>query len=258
MIVETLRDLEIGYHAGEGGMGTEGPVLVMIHGAGGRAQFWQNQVRFLDGSVNALALDLPGHGASRGEGEERIEDYATWLAGVLERISVGPVFLMGHSMGGAIAQEMAVSHPELLGGIILVATGARLSVAPPFLDGLQDRFEETVDTIIRYSYGPEAGEAMVKLGAKFMKEAGSQVVYGDFLACDRFDRRQDLKQIDLPCLILCGEEDKLTPPDLSEEIHEKISGSILKRIPSAGHMVMIEKYQDVNQQVQEFLRTNHH
>jgi pimeloyl-ACP methyl ester carboxylesterase len=258
MVVETLRDLEVGYQVGEGGMETEGPVVVMIHGAGGRAQFWQNQIRFLDGSVKALALDLPGHGASPGEGEQRIEDYATWVAGVLERAFDGPVFLMGHSMGGAIAQEMAVSHPELLGGILLVATGARLSVAPAFLDGLRDRFEETVDTIIRYSYAPEASEAMVKLGAKFMKEAGSQVVYGDFLACDRFDRGQDLKEIDLPCLILCGEEDKLTPPALSEEIHGKISGSTLKRIPSAGHMVMLEKYQDVNQQVQDFLRMNHH
>jgi len=257
MVTETLKELAVGYQVGESGVERDRPTLVMIHGAGGRAQFWQNQIRFLDGSVNTLALDLPGHGETPGEGEERIEDYAKWLAGVLTKIFDDPVFLMGHSMGGAIVQEMAVSYPQLLQGIILVATGTKLPVAPMFLDGLRDRFEETVDTIIRYSYAQGAGEAMVTQGAKMMKEPGSKIVHGDFLACDRFDRGKDLGKVELPCLVLCGEKDKLTPPALSEKLHGAISGSILKLIPSAGHMVMIERYQDVNRCTQEFLTANH-
>lgn len=253
MGIETLRHLDIGFQTGERGMEKGRPTLVMIHGAGGRAQFWQNQIRFLDDALNVLALDLPGHGNTPGGGERRIEGYAAWLAGILEKAFEDRVFLMGHSMGGAIVLETAVNHPPLLRGIILVATGAKLSVAPAFLDGIQNRFDETVDTIIRYSYASKAGEAMINLGAAMMKETGSDTLYGDFLACDRFDRRRDLKRIHLPCLILCGEKDKMTPTVLSEELSEGIPGSILEQISSAGHMVMIENYKDVNRSIREFL-----
>lgn len=86
-----------------------------------------------------------------------------------------------------------------------------------------------------------------------MKNAGATVAYNDFLACDRFEREEELARINLPCLILCGSEDKLTPPKLSKALNDAIKGSIMKILPGAGHMVMIERHRELNEAVREFI-----
>ena len=90
-------------------------------------------------------------------------------------------------------------------------------------------------------------------GANIMKDAGAKVVHDDFVACDHFDRRKDLVNINLPCLIICGEKDKLTPLSLSRVLHESIRGSTLEVLPSAGHFAMIESYKEFNQSIRNFI-----
>lgn len=254
---ETLKALEVGYLAGDEGLGEGRPTLVMIHGAGGRAQIWQNQIRLLDETIDVLALDLPGHGNTEGGSQSHISGYAQWLADNLKGIFDHPIFLMGHSMGGAIVQEVAITSPHMLEGIILVGTGARLKVAPMFLEGLENNFEEILETLIHYAYSSRTDKSIIEEGLRMMKAAGAEVVTNDFLACDRFDRRQALSQIHLPCLVLCGSEDKLTPPKLSKDLKEGIEGSVLKVLPHAGHTVMIERYQEMNGAVQDFVLAIH-
>ncbi|MGD8986337.1 MAG: alpha/beta hydrolase [Desulfobacteraceae bacterium] len=248
-----LEHLKIGYLMGDQGLREGGPTLVMIHGAGGRAQVWKNQIVLLDKTINVLALDLPGHGNTEGDGRSHISEYAQWLVEIIKAIFDHPIFLMGHSMGGAIAQEAAITSPHILEGIVLVGTGARLKVAPMFLDGLSNNFEEILETLISYAYGSGTDKSIIEEGLRMMKASGSRIVYNDFLACDGFDSRQTLAQIHLPCLVLCGSEDKLAPPKLSEALKEGIEGSVLKFVPNAGHTVMIERYKEVNQAVQEFI-----
>jgi len=253
MPFEKLKGLGIGCEFSRAPYVEKRPTLVMIHGAGGSAQIWRSQVHLLKDSLNTLALDLPGHGKTNGPGKAHIDEYARWVEEVLRTLSHEPVFLMGHSLGGAIVQETALLFPELLKGIILVATGARLQVAPVFLEGLLSRFEDTVDTIMKHAYAPGADQSMVREGGKLMKAAGSSVVHGDFLACDRFDRRKDIGNIDVPCLIICGDQDKLSPPALSKSLNQSIKNSELRILPSAGHMVMIERYKAFNQCVRDFI-----
>jgi pimeloyl-ACP methyl ester carboxylesterase len=253
MLLEKLRDLRIGYKLGDEQFDEKRPTVVMIHGAGGRSQMWQAQLSPLKNSLNTLALDLPGHGETVGQSADRIDEYARWLGETLEVLFREPVFLMGHSMGGAIVIEAAISYPNLLRGIILVSTGPRLEVAPKFLVGFLDKFEETVDSIIGYAYAPGADPILVKEGAKLMKEAGPKTLHDDFLACDRFDRTKSLKKIDLPCLIVCADKDVLAPPPLSKTLQDAIKGSQLKILPSAGHMVMIENYKAFNQCILDFV-----
>jgi pimeloyl-ACP methyl ester carboxylesterase len=248
-----LKDLKIGYLMGDEGLKEGRPSLVMVHGAGGRAQIWQNQVVLLDKSINTLAVDLPGHGDTAGNGRSHIFEYAQWLADIVKKIFEYPIFLMGHSMGGAIVQEVAVSSPHCLGGIILVGTGARLKVAPMFLDGLLNNFEQTLEAVMGFAYAPETAGSLIEQGKEIMISTGSNVVYNDFLACDRFDGRQALAKIHHPCLVLCGDKDKLAPLKFSEALSEGIKRSTLKIIPNAGHMVMIERYVETNEVIQDFI-----
>jgi pimeloyl-ACP methyl ester carboxylesterase len=225
----------------------------MTHGAGFNSELWSNQLDLLGNEINVIAPDLSGHGQSDEKSFDSISGYADWLYEFLENRVGQPIYLVGHSMGGAIALEMAIAHAYLLKGLILVATGARLRVAPQFLEGLLDDFENTVDTIMSYAFSRDSKRELVGQWANIMKRPGPTVVHDDFLACDRFDRRNDIQKITTPCLVICGEHDRLTPLDLSRFLHEQITGSRLKVIARAGHMVMIERYHEVNAAISEFI-----
>lgn len=260
MDVKKLKGMGIAFRTEPEHFAADRPTLVMIHGAGGASQIWQNQIRLskirsagVNESVNTLALDLPGHGKSADEARSDIDAYAVWLSEVLRSVCDEPPFLMGHSMGGAIVQKVALSDPDLMKGIILAGTGPRLQVAPMFLEGLQKNFHTIVESIMGFAYAADADRRLVQEGVKLMKAAGGEVVYKDFCACDRFDVRDQIGAITLPALILCGSEDKLTPPSLSKKLHEAIPGSRMEIIPGAGHMVMIEKHRAFNDHVLDFV-----
>ncbi len=253
MILQALKNARIGFEAGSESFKENRPTLLMIHGAGGRAQVWRNQVHLMKSSLNTLALDLPGHGESAGNAEADIDEYAQWLTETLQTFFPEPPFLMGHSMGGAIVQKAATTSPSLIKGIILAGTGPRLLVAPAFLEGLLNNFDKTIDAIMGYAYAPEAESRLITEGAALMREAGPTVVHGDFLACNQFDLRDRIGEITLPTLILCGEKDSLTPLSLSRKLNGLIEGSRCEIIPSAGHMVMIESHKAFNKSVLDFI-----
>ena len=129
--------------------------VVLIHGAGGNHLLWPAALRRLQGAT-VYALDLPGHGRSRGPGRELIGDYAADVAGFMEAAGIDRAVLMGHSMGGAIAQQVALEIPQRVGGLVLLGTGARLPVAPAILEGIQHDPSRTVEQIMAWAWGPGA------------------------------------------------------------------------------------------------------
>jgi len=102
--------------------------------------------------ANLYALDLPGHGRSAGEGRASVDAYAGSLQAFLEALALTRAILVGHSMGGAIVQLLALEDSSMVGGLILVGTGARLRVLPSLLDGLANDFEETIEALLGYAY----------------------------------------------------------------------------------------------------------
>jgi pimeloyl-ACP methyl ester carboxylesterase len=142
----------------------------------------------------------------------------------------------------------------MIKGIILVGTGARLKVLPIILSGIRDDFEETVRKINQFAYSWKAPPMFIERGIADMLQCRPEVLYGDFLACDQFDLINEIEKITSPTLILCGDDDQLTPVKYSQFLHSRIKGSKMEVLPNAGHMVMMESPQAFNEKIREFIR----
>ncbi len=228
------------------------PALLLIHGAGGSHLHWPPQLRRLPG-VSVLAPDLPGHGRSDGPGREAIGEYARDVVSLLDALGVERTVVGGHSMGGAIAQVMAIDHAERVAGLILIGTGAKLRVAPAVLDGILNDFEATVGLVVDWSFGPAATDDLKQLGLKAIRETDPAVLLGDYRACDRFDIRDQLERIQTPTLVVGGTADRLTPLRFSRYLAENIAGAQLEIVEGAGHMMALESPEEVGAVVDRFM-----
>jgi len=229
-------------HGGETDPGS--PPLVLIHGAGGSRLHWPPGIRRLPGR-RVLAVDLPGHGDSPGPGAASVDVYAGVVQEWLEANGLERAVVAGHSMGGAIALRLALRAPESLAGLVLVGSGGRLRVAPAILEasGRPSTFPQAVDTIIEWAFSETADTRLVELARARMLDVDPAVLHDDFAACDAFDVLDQLARIELPTLVICGDQDRLTPPKYSRALAERIRAARLAMIPGAGHMVMLEEPQ---------------
>jgi pimeloyl-ACP methyl ester carboxylesterase len=221
--------------------------LVFLHGAGGGRLSWQLQTHHFKSSV---AIDLPGH--PEGLGLKTIEEYAAWVDGHLQRNAVADPVLAGHSMGGAVAIEYALHSPSLK-GLVLVGTGTRLKVRQDLLSKIMENYEEASKFIARISVSPSCDPILVERIAKDMLKTKAEVTYNDFLACNGFNRMDDVRKINVRTLVICGADDELTPLKYSRYLHERIQDSRLVVIPDAGHSVMLEKHREFNEALEVFL-----
>lgn len=221
--------------------------IIFIHGAGGRGALWTRQKGLFKGS---LAPDLPGH--PMGEGREWIGDYASWVNEYRLKNRLEKVYLVGHSMGGAIALMYALFFPYSLKGLVLMGTGATLSVSPSILNGLEEDYKGTVERVMEYSFAHETDQRMKDKSKEEMMKIAPEVLGGDFLACQRFHIEERLGEIETKTLIIVGEEDRMTPVRLSKALSSTLPDAQLEIIPSGGHMLMLEKYRRVNQLMNTF------
>ena len=230
------------------------PSLLFIHGTGGDASAWEPQAVFFKGKYLVFRIELPGHGHSAGSGESEIEKYADWVRMAIEMgLGSRPFVAAGHSMGGAIVLKLAANPPPGMKGMVLVGTGARLGVMPAIFQALEENPEAFFKTIEQVAFSActpaEIRESIV--GA--IRRCAPSVILKDFKACNRFDIRDQLSQITLPSLMICGEEDKLTPVKYSTFLQQNLPASGLVVVPEAGHMVMVEKPEVLNMAIERFL-----
>jgi pimeloyl-ACP methyl ester carboxylesterase len=156
-------------------------------------------------------------------------------------------------MGGAIALDLALRFPERVAGLGLVGTGARLRVAPAILASIREGMAggngphstAAARLICDWAFGPEAPPEMVRLARRQIAATPLEVLYGDFCACDAFDRMDSLGEIATPTCVVCGTFDALTPVKYSIYLRDRLPSAQLHLVQGAGHMVMIEKPKEV-------------
>ncbi len=214
--------------------------LVLIHGSGCDHATWPAPLRRLPGA-GVYGLDLPGHGRSGGSAQNDVGAYADIVARFVETLNLKRVALFGHSLGGAIAQTLALRNPEWLSAIVLVGTGARLRVAPAILEGLaSDDPREAVDLICKWSFGPNPPEDEVARVREIFHKTDPLVTHADLSACDRFDVMDGVGAIAQPTLVICGSQDRLTPEKYGRFLQEQIPDARIAVVPDAGHMMGLE------------------
>jgi pimeloyl-ACP methyl ester carboxylesterase len=240
------------------GASASGPPVVLVHGAGGTHLHWPEEVRALPGR-RVVTLDLPGHGRSAGPAPRTLAGFAESVVGLLDALAIDAAVIGGHSMGGAIALTLALDAKARVAGLVLVSTGAKLRVAPIILQLTNDpsTLRSAADAITESSFGSAASPAARRAFADGLAANPPGLVHDDFAACDSFDVMARLGEIHVPTLVVCGEEDRLTPPKYSEHLRSAISGAPtrLTRVPRAGHAVMLEAPRVVAGAIEDFLAT---
>lgn len=188
-------------------------------------------------------------------GRQTVEAYADDIHEFMDGLKLRSAVLTGVSMGGAIALQFALKYPKQVVGLILLGSGSRLRVAPAILTALgsPNLFESAVDTINQNCFSADVSPRIKELSKAIMLEMRPTVMLGDFQACDRFDVTVQLPEIQIPTLILCGSEDKMTPPKYSVYLKESIAGAQLKILEGAGHMAMAEQPDVVAGWIAEFV-----
>jgi len=260
----TLRHTDVG----------AGPALLLVHGLGGNWQFWLENIWTLSRGHRVIAVDLPGFGHSDCvPGQVSMAAFADVLAQLLAKLEITGVTVVGHSMGGLVAQRFAVAYPHFVDRLVLVGSGG---LRLPFWrrTGLLAA-ALTINALVRLRFVKRA----LAQSRAVRRLALSKIVYdpvcvsaplfdqlaGGFgspgfvraiTAAVKEDFEKDLSSIDCPTLLLYGDADPLATPKYAATLAKSIPHSQLVTWERIGHAPMIERPDAFNQLIIDFV-ANH-
>ena len=233
--------------------GNKAASIIFIHGSGGDGSVWENQLEKLGRDYEIIIPDLPGHGKSEGSVFVTAEKYARWLESFSEKLNLQPFYLAGHSLGGAVAQAFARSFPKKTRGLILTGTGAAFNVLKEYLLLVLHDFDTAVKTSCISAFSTPVSKGLYERGREMLLRNGKDTLYSDMLSCEQFNSRPWISSVKKPAVVICGSDDKITPCRLSRDLSGLIYGSCLKIVSGAGHMVMMEAWEEFNEAVAGFV-----
>ena len=240
---------------------------VLIHGLSEERSVWSRQVAFLRSSVDVLAYDVRGFGASPvGAGQGTVMQMADDLGQILSAFATGPAWLIGFSMGGVIAQRFAMQQPEMVAGLVLIASSCTVGHAG--VEFFEDRIRQVTEGGMERLKSINATDARGCLSAghaeltteyQALRQAAVRDPAGYLNACRAMLRlneepmAQDLGMIECPVAVIAGELDPYCPPRASESIAAAIGGSELTILPGTGHCLHWEKPAVTNHLILDFI-----
>ncbi len=242
----------------------QGLPVVFIHGFPFNHTMWEPQMKALPNHIRAITYDVRGHGESDvADGQYTLEFFVDDLIALLDHLVIEQAVLCGLSMGGYIALRAIERHPDRIKALVLCDTRSEddpnegkvkrsatiKSVKTDGLPAFAEGFVKAIFSEQTFRDNPHAIEA-IKHAIKGNSSIG---ICGTLLALAcRTNTTEFLPQINVPTLILVGEQDKLTPPSASRAMHEAIQGSDLQIISHAAHMSNLENPSEFNKHLIEF------
>ena len=222
--------------------------LYFIHGSGGTGDVFAPQLAFFEG---AIAPTLPGHSGT-GPHPSSIPEFADAVLGEIARHRLRDVVLCGHSMGGAVAMEAALRGQAAVRAIVMLGSGARLRVAPAFIQRLEDDFPAGARTFAGSFFADSAPER-IQAAVEVMLRVGREQTVADLRACDAFDATERLGGLSVPLLALTGDADVLTPPKYAQFLADRVPEGQARILPGAGHFAFVERPAETNGAIAEFV-----
>jgi 3-oxoadipate enol-lactonase len=225
------------------------PPIVLLHSLALDRSMWQPLVDELGDDYKVISLDLRGHGASTTDGSFSIEDMADDVAETLEELGHDRATIVGLSMGGCVAQALAIRHPGLVGALGLLDTTAwygpdaprkwaeRASTARQ--QGMRSLSQFQLDRWFSSDFirdNPERTDHLLNIFAANDIDSYAAACQ----AMGNFDARAALNEISIPTVVIVGELDPATTPEHAIDIAARIPGSILQVLPGAKHLTPVE------------------
>ena len=226
--------------------GSGGTPLLFLHGVGSDRSAWDGQVDRFGAERMALAIDWPGYGGSDFLPGATRTTFAEAVLAVLDEVGARQVHVCGLSLGGVIAITLHALAPDRLASLILADTFACHPEGRAILDrslagvetlGMRGLAESRVDALLAQPADPSVRSGVVETMAGIDPAAYALAAEAVWLA----DQRREAAAIACPALVLCGSEDRITPPSLSEELKLLIPGAGLVEIAGAGHLPNLEQ-----------------
>jgi 3-oxoadipate enol-lactonase len=242
-----------------------GPALVFLHGIGGNRHSFDDQLPAFADRWQAIAWDMPGYGGSPlPQDGLSFPMMADALASLLDQLGIDRAGIVGHSMGGMVAQQFAVQHADRVNALVLSATSPAFGKPggdwqkqflaerlKPLDDGKTPA--DFAEKLVTGMFADPADAAGIARAATTMA-ALPAATYRAALECIvTFDRREQLPQIGCPTLCLAASEDTTAPPKVLERMAEKIPNAVYRCLPGLGHLANVEGAQAFNAAVREFL-----
>ena len=243
------------FATGSGSFDRARPSVVFIHGAGMDHTVWTLPARyFARHRFNVIAVDLPGHGKSRGEPLPSIEAMADWIAAVLRRRDLDEAAVVGHSMGSLVALATAARHPRQTRALALLGTSIPMPVTDQLLHAAKKNSHDAIDMANTWSHSPAAqlggnnvpGMWMTGGGQRLLERAGKDVFFTDLNACNEFTGGLELaKVVQCPTLVIIGAKDAMTSPVQARTVVDAIDASRTVILEGCGHAMLSEKPDEV-------------
>jgi 3-oxoadipate enol-lactonase len=229
-----------------------GPTVLMLHGIGGGHLAFAPQVETLASSgYRAVAWDMPGYGHSLPIEPYTFKGLAQSCIALIETLNCGDVVLLGHNMGGMVAQEVMARRPELVSKLVLCGTSP--SFGKPEADWQREfiaqrtapldagaSMAELAETLVPQMVGPGSLPEGVRLATHCMSQVLPSTYRRALEALVTFDRRANLPQIRVPTLVVAGEHDRNAPPAMVNKMADFIPGATFIEMPGIGHLQNLE------------------
>ncbi len=238
----------------------DGPPLVFCHGFTTTGQFWREQLDPFSQTHRVVVVNLPGHGTSARPKDRAytIDAFANDIAHVFDKLDLQDAVLVGLSMGGTVAQRFALKHPSRIVGLVLVGAtphglGPDVQVENVLAAIDELGVEQASQRVIERSFGPRASRELVEFAKKEVTQTPEFVARRAIASLNESDTRDELGQISVPTLVVCGKEDRITPPAQSQELVQGIPNARLALLDDAGHFPMLEVPDTFNAELRRFL-----
>lgn len=241
------------------------PAVLLLHGLGASGSSWTLQFDpLITAGLRPLAPDAPGFGQSRYDGcGWNFKRVAADLAALLDELQTGPVYVVGLSMGGIIAQRFALDYPELVRKLVLVSAFSVLR--PENLSQWGYFFQRLVVVhtlglkqqaeIVARRVFPEPGQAALRqMATEQIASADPHAYRAAMRSLGLFNSQRRLKEIKAPTLVVTGANDSTVSPTRQRRLAEGICGARQVIIPAAGHAVAIDQFEAFNAELMAFLK----